>query len=398
MSKILFVNGNLKGHFNPTVPVVRELVSRGEEVWYFASDIFRDTIENAGARFISTGAEIDSFNQNYSPTGSNPFYTLLEYKVKYDKAMIPVLLDRINGMAFDLLVFDSYLGAGSFLPGILKLPSVCSTTTFALPKLPVTEEQLSRGCHPQLDEFYRVLDEQCSYWEVSVPDIHQYFSVRGDLTVVYTAREFNPGGASFDASYVFTGPSILERTLDTEFPWDKLSGNRLIYISMGTINTALLGFYKLCLEAFNETDYQVVMSVGNKTEIASLGTIPDNFIICQQVPQLEILKHSALFISHGGLNSINEAIYYGVPLIVLPLANDQYLTAAQVTKMNAGITLSFQETSAAELISTADRIINNSVYPENCNRLSNVFRAAGGYRKAADVIIELGGKSNGLKK
>ncbi|SHO45758.1 macrolide family glycosyltransferase [Anaerocolumna xylanovorans] len=398
MSKILFVNGNLHGHFNPTLPVVRELISRGEEVWYFASDKFKEELETVGAHFISTGAEIDKFNQGFAPSGNHPFYTLLEYKVKYDKAMIPVLLEQIKGLVFDILVFDSYFGAGSFLPGILKLTSVCSTTTFAIPKLPLTDDQLLRGCHPQLDEFYRVLEEQCSYWKVPVPDAAQYFLVKGDVTLVYTAREFNPGGASFDNTYAFVGPSISNRVFANEFPWHKLGGDKLIFISMGTINTALADFYKMCIEAFRESGYQIVMSIGNKTEISSLGTIPDNFILSRQVPQLEILKRTALFISHGGLNSINEAIYYGVPCIVLPLANDQYITAAQVAKMKIGIPLAFQEVSAATLKSTTDEIISTSSYQENIQKLRDVFQNAGGYSKAADVIQQTGGTYHGNKK
>lgn len=110
MQKILFVNGNLKGHFNPTLPVVTELVSRGEEVWYFASEIFKEELESAGAHFISSVAEIEEFNKNFRSSGNHPFYTLLEYKLKYDIAMVPVLLNRIQNLSFDVLVYDSYLG------------------------------------------------------------------------------------------------------------------------------------------------------------------------------------------------------------------------------------------------------------------------------------------------
>ncbi len=390
MNRILFVNGNLQGHFNPTLPVVQELVSRGEEVWYFASEKFKEQIEMSGAHFISTDTPIDEFNQSFRPTGKHPFYTLLEYKIKYDKAMIPVLLERIKGMTFDILVFDSYLGAGSFLPKILSIPSVCSMTTFAIPKLPLPEEQLVRGYDFQLDEFYKVLDEQCDLWQVPTPDILSFFSVRGDSTLVYTSREFNPGGMSFDNSYYFVGPSLTQRKPDTQFPWEKLNNNKLIYISMGTINTALQDFYKMCLLAFGDTKYQFVMSVGDKVDFSSLGEVPDNFILCHQAPQLEILEHASLFITHGGFNSISEAIYYGVPSIVLPLVNDQYINAAQIDKMELGIKLSLKDLSASILKSSADKILNNSYFTDNVQKLRTSFQNGGGYQKAADVIMQLG--------
>lgn len=397
MSRILFVNGNLRGHFNPTYSIVKELVTLGEEVWYFASDMFKAELEEAGAHFISTGERIDEFNRNFKPAGNHPFYTLLEYKVKYDRAVIPILLEQINGMSFDLLVYDSYLGAGSFLPGILKIPSVCSTTTFALSRLPLPEEQLAEGFHPQLNEVYHVLKEQCNLWKVSTPNIHKYFSAPGDLTLVYTAREFNPAGESFDNSYLFTGPSIAERTEPVSFLWEKLNGKKLVYISMGTINTALIDFYQNCMEAFKNTEFQIIMSIGRKTDMTNLGEIPNNFIVRNYVPQLEILKHTSLFISHGGLNSINEAIYHAVPAVVIPLANDQYITAAQISKLGLGVTLDYNAALPDTLRNLAEKILTEPSYKENSLKYSALFQQTGGYQKAAAAIRQLGGKNGNQK-
>lgn len=398
MNKILFVNGNLRGHFNPTLPVVRELVSRGEEVWYFAFDIFKDELEAAGAHFISAGSEMDEFISTFKAFGVHPFYTLLEYKVKYDSAMIPVLLERIKDLVFDVLVYDSYLGGGSVLQSVLNIPSVCSTTTFALKKLPLTQEQLLRGSNAQLDHVYHILDELCSKWGVNTPDVTEFFASAGNTTIVYTPKEFNPGGTAFGDSYIFTGPSIAIRQKEDDFPWQALNGNTLIYISMGTINTDLSDFYKICMRAFHGSGYQSVMSVGNKIDFASLGEIPDDFIICRQVPQLELLKKSALFISHGGLNSINEAIYFGVPTIVLPLMNDQFITAMQVAKLGLGITLKFSEITVESLWETANTVINEPSYKENCNHFSTLSLIAGGYQLATDVIQRMGGNNHGNKE
>ncbi len=59
-------------------------------------------------------------------------------------------------------------------------------------------------------------------------------------------------------------------------------------------------------------------SVGTQTQIAELGDTPTNFIVRNYEPQLEVLQHAKLFITHGGMNSTSEGLYYGVPLIVLP--------------------------------------------------------------------------------
>lgn len=75
------------------------------------------------------------------------------------------------------------------------------------------------------------------------------------------------------------------------------------------------------------------MSVGKTININKFGTVPDNFMVYPFVPQLEVLQHANLFITHGGMNSINEAMYYGVPMVVIPLDADQYINANRTVEL-----------------------------------------------------------------
>jgi MGT family glycosyltransferase len=67
-----------------------------------------------------------------------------------------------------------------------------------------------------------------------------------------------------------------------------------------------------------------------------LGDIPANCLVQQFVPQLEILQRASLFITHGGMNSVNEAHSYNVPLVIVPQTADQHLIAKRVEKLGAG--------------------------------------------------------------
>lgn len=91
MSKLLFINGNLHGHINPTLPVVKELVQRGEEVYYFSTKEFQTKLETAGAIFLDYGEEFDEFLMNFRPHGNHPFYTLMEYMLALDRAIVPII-------------------------------------------------------------------------------------------------------------------------------------------------------------------------------------------------------------------------------------------------------------------------------------------------------------------
>lgn len=131
-------------------------------------------------------------------------------------------------------------------------------------------------------------------------------------------------------------------------------------------------------------------------KIDTLNNIPDNFIVRNSVPQLEILKKSDLFITHGGMNSVSEALYFGVPLIVIPFSSDQPTVAGQVKKFGAGIFLNKNKISAKSLRESADMILKDKSFKENSNRIGETFKSSGGYKRAVDEIFEFKSNTNKL--
>lgn len=388
MSRGLFVNGNLYGHMNPTLPVIAALVNRGEEVWCFCSKLFENKINESGAHFLDLGESLEAFMAGYTPTGNHPFYKLLEYIIRYDEAMLPELTAKIRDLSFDYVVCDSILGGGYFLKKLLNIPVICSNSSFAMNKLPVPERMMAPGFHPQLDDFYKRLEAVCDTYQVTVPSGYELFISKGDLNLVYTSKEFNSED-EFDDSYEFVGPSIKERKEAADFPFEKIADKRAVYISLGSINTNFPDFYKSCMAALKNIGRPVIMSVGTKCDIDSLGEIPDNFIVRNYVPQLEILKRADVFISHGGFNSVSEALYYGVPVIAVPLVNDQYMVAKRLEKTGAGVTLQMNEINEKIIKEAVSELLNETRYKEASERIGKTFRLAGGYEKAADSILAL---------
>ena len=205
--------------------------------------------------------------------------------------------------------------------------------------------------------------------------------------MVFTSKMFQPKGDSFDDTFLFVGPSIANREEKLDFPLDNTGEKPLIYISMGTINNKCDTFYNHCIEAFGEENYQVIMSVGSKTDIATLNQIPSNFIVRNYIPQLEVLKHTDVMLSHGGLNSVSEALYYGVPLIVLPQANDQPMVAQQLISLKAGIELKLDEITPEILRDSVHKLLSDNNYKNNCTEIGKSFLQAGGYKKAVEHIL-----------
>ncbi|WP_283950789.1 nucleotide disphospho-sugar-binding domain-containing protein, partial [Heyndrickxia sporothermodurans] len=145
---------------------------------------------------------------------------------------------------------------------------------------------------------------------------------------------------------------------------------------------------KWLFTAFENTDHSVIMSIGEKVQQSDLGEIPNNFIVKNYVPQTEVLKYTKLFITHGGMNSVHEGLYYGVPLIVIPQSADQPIIAEQVAAIGAGIKLQMQSLTANELREAVNHVLNEPSFHKNVAKVKNSFQKSGGSRQAVDDIFE----------
>jgi len=214
------------------------------------------------------------------------------------------------------------------------------------------------------------------------------------LNLVYTSAYFQPFASSFPESFKFVGPSLSNGSESEAPAFPELGEAPLIYISLGTVFNEQAGFYRMCFEALSGLKQPVVLSVGSKTDIATLGNIPKNFVVRNIVPQLQVLRRSVLFVTHGGMNSVNEALYYGVPLIVIPQAADQGWVAQRVAELGAGKTLMKARLSAPRLRAAAQAILANPSFREASARIGKSFREAGGFTRAADEIEMFKQKQN----
>jgi MGT family glycosyltransferase len=160
----------------------------------------------------------------------------------------------------------------------------------------------------------------------------------------------------------------------------------LIYVSLGTVFNANDDFYRQCFRAFADSRYCVALAIGEKTDPRRLEPIPDNFIVRSFMPQLQVLRCAALFITHGGMNSVNEALFEGIPLLVVPQGADQFLIAGQVQRLGAGKLLRVRGASAANLRSAAEAILADPAYRQRSEALGARLHQAGGAMAAADAI------------
>ncbi|UPK46712.1 macrolide family glycosyltransferase [Paenibacillus pabuli] len=393
MARVLFINAGSEGHVNPTIGVVKELILRGEEVVYFTIEAYREQMEKTGA--VVRTFDDQKFIKAFVSGGRDYLLERINGLLLTADIVIPTVLEQIKGEHFDYIIHDSMFGCGRLLAQILKLPAINSCTSFAQ-----TEESFNHlmqrfflDVPPEIvqpinDTFHSLTRRLKEKYDVEIPSPYEVFCNPAPLTLVYTTRDFQPSEEAFDQSYQFVGPSIFSRLTHEDFDLAAIKGKRLIYISLGTIFNQALEFYKLCFEVLGNTDHTVVMSVGDRTHITDLGAIPENFIVKRYVPQMDVLQSAKLFITHGGMNSTNEGLYFGVPLIVIPQSADQPIIAEQVVNRGAGISLQMKTLTANQLFEAVEHVLNTPSFEKAAASMQESFRKSGGYPYAVDAIFK----------
>ena len=386
MSKIVFFSIPAHGHTNPTIPVVAELVNRGHQVWYYSFLEFQGKIEGAGAAFIACDEFLPQLSQKeLDRKVGKDFTALIEMVADTTIALDEKVCQELREIQPDCIVSDSICFWGKLFARKLEIPYVCSTTTFAFNQY--TAKLMKRGFidvwrmivgWPRMNRKIQLLKNH-GYEIGNVVSIVQNNNETD--TIVYTSKEFQPMADTFSERYAFVGPSIRQSPPIQINKKDR----KLIYISLGTILNQNQDFYQKVIQAFADTDYDVVMSVGEKTEIASLGNIPRNFTVNNVVDQISVLQTADVFITHCGMNSVNESLYFGVPMVLFPQHSEQGLVADRVAQLGAGLKLKGKKPKY--LAAAVCEVLTNRTYQENAQKLSETFQNAGGVVEAANVIL-----------
>ncbi|RHW33996.1 glucosyltransferase [Lysinibacillus yapensis] len=386
MSKIVFFSIPAHGHTNPTIPVVTELVNRGHKVWYYSFLEFQEKIKGSGAAFIACDEFLPNVSQKVLDRKvGKDFAALIEMIADTTIALDEKVCKELREIQPDCIVSDSLCFWGKLFAKKLDIPYICSTTSFAFNQY--TAKLMKRN----FMEIWRMI--------VGMPRIHKKMKllqnhgydvenfveiVQNDNetdTIVYTSKEFQPLVHTFSERYAFVGPSIRQTSPIVNDKKDKT----VVYISLGTVLNQNRNFYRSAIQAFANTGYEVVMSVGEQTEVSSLGNIPENFTVKNSVDQISVLQATDVFITHCGMNSVNESLYFGVPMVLFPQHSEQRIVADRVAELGAGVQLKGKKPN--DLAAAVAEILADLSYYDNAQKLSKTFRNAGGAAEAADVIM-----------
>ncbi|MCY7963327.1 macrolide family glycosyltransferase [Bacillus inaquosorum] len=395
MANVLMIGFPGEGHINPSIGVMKELKSRGEHITYYAVKEYKEKIAALDIEFREYhDFREDYFGKNATGDEERDFTEMICAFLKGCKDIATHIYDEVKHESYDYVIYDHHLLAGKIIANLLKLPRFSLCTTFAmneefLKEMMGTYMRGSFEDSPHYESYKQLTETLNTDFQAGIKKPFDVFSSEGDLTIVFTSREFQPMAEQFGDQYVFVGPSITERAGNNDFPFEQIDNENVLFISMGTIFNNQKQFFNQCLEVCKDFDGKVVLSIGKHIKANELNDIPENFIVRPYVPQLEILKRASLFVTHGGMNSTSEGLYFETPLVVIPMGADQFAVGNQVEKIGAGKVLKKDQLSESLLKETIQEVMNNPVYAEKAKEIGQSLKAAGGSKKAVDSILEV---------
>ncbi len=207
-------------------------------------------------------------------------------------------------------------------------------------------------------------------------------------SLVFIPREFQIAGNSFAEDVHFIGPSMPRRARRSASWTPPHDDAQVLLVSLGTAFNNRPEFFASCAEAFADSRFHVVLSLGTHIDPADIGTLPHNIEAHQTVPQLDVLRHATAFITHAGMGSTMEALYYKVPTIAVPQVREQSVNAARLESLGLGVQL--PSPTPGDLRTVTEKVAADTVIRSGLAEMKEAINRAGG-TTAGTGIIEAAG-------
>lgn len=370
--KILFINLPYVGHFVPTVGLVQELIKRDCQVTYLMPYGWEDRVAESGADFQGYGN-----HKKLSEQIKNAYRAAEKMFHKYDG-----------------IVYEQFFFLGKHLAQKHGKPAVRIFTA------PATNEKLMKAylnAKGPLGIFRHKWIARSWTGEI-LKELHLENSLQTDnwldeilhnppvLNLVYTLREFQPYEEEFDTErYLFLGASAYERK-GQDWSFEKQE-RPLIYISLGTVVKGKRRFFQSYVDAFKDEELDIILSTGPQFDKGKIKNIPENVHVYSFVPQVQVLKQADLFVTHGGMNSISEALICGVPLMVIPFMADQPVNARRVEELGLGVQMDYHTLDKTILKQRVLSLLKNQQIKDNVVRMQEKLCNAPGNAGGAEAIL-----------
>ncbi len=203
----------------------------------------------------------------------------------------------------------------------------------------------------------RVSESFTAEWNAALAELNpaaapttSAFAEHGDVVLYnYPAELADPSREPLLPPHLFIGSAVRDEPLDVEVAkWIASTGGEFVYVSFGSFLSVRSDVLARVADAIIALGMRAAIALGS-ADLADLPALPANWLVREFLPQVTLLRSAAVAVTHGGNNSVTEAMTYGVPLVVLPFSTDQFAGAEAIERLGFGVALAPNEATVDEL-------------------------------------------------
>jgi len=396
------------GHLNPLIALSRELVLWGHRITFFLPREFESHIRQLGLGFVPVEVSDDEPTRRDPGTVPQPGSTWIEETRanlgRLDNEISAYLreyLTAIRDARVDALLMGEIALAGPTVAEALRKPYFVVSTSIPhnfgwdapsafLPRRTWQQQLQARIFEVSIFRMEgpvrRILDRY--RLQLGLGPIADRESTFPELAhITQWPKCLDTPRPNLPARFFYTGPFVdAASRRQVEFPWHKLSGQSLVYASLGTTRKADPAIYHHIASACSGLDLQLVITLGGRRNLGSLANLPGNSLIVESAPQLKLVEKADIVITHAGPNTVLETLLFGKPMLALPLALDQPAVAAHLDRLGVAEVISPQQRSAPEIRRALCKLRTEKCYRDAAKIIQTELQSIHGVVQAASIV------------
>jgi zeaxanthin glucosyltransferase len=401
------------GHLNSLILLAQHLRDRGHEITFFEKPKIEDRVRQAGLNFHPIGRTKFPLQQNnghVNRPGSRSQLSRLRFNLRRITQDLETYLQEttiaVTQAKVDALLVNEIALTGPTVAQIVGLPYFIISTSvphnfgwndlpwlsgykyseswFSVVETAILENTALRMHGP----IRRALDTRRRHFGLGpVRQARKSYPELAHITQLPACLDLPR--SSLPGNFHYTGPfANQEARPHVNFPWDRLDGRPIVYASLGTTRNVQAFVFRLIAEACKDLDLQLVISLGGRFDTEMFSDLPGNPLVVRYAPQLELLRIAKMVITHGGPNTVFEALMEGRPMVAIPLAHDQPAVAARLARLGIAEVLPVMRLSARKVHRAVTRVLNNPSYRRAALKMQATLHSLHGLQRAGDVIEE----------
>jgi len=395
MSRVLIATSPEKGHLNPMAGVAQWLLRMGHHVGWLC-------LPEPTPQLTRLGVEVLALPQAEAPvptieTGGEALARLVLDEAALGTWIRGLLIDAVPSLLApvreaverfrpDVMALDGMQYAAVLAAHALRIPWAGVSSALSLLEPPI-DYGLRRNVRALAGERQALFARHG--FEARFRNCE---CLSPDLNLIFATETFLGPDAGLPPATHLVGPSIPPeaRGDEVDFPWERLGSKPVVYVSFGSQISWQPELFHTLTEAAAPLGVTVVLSAGELADTKFIHTLPGDVVAVPYTPQRQVLSRASALVSHGGANSVMEALTEGVPMLLLPVCNDQPIQAHFLTKSGAGLVREPRTLTVEDCRAALRQLLEpGTVLRQRVARIAASYQARDGAKEAAERIIQL---------